>query len=193
MTGGAEVRLVISYGNARLSRLVVREELRRSQQMDLLWRVQPDDHSSSFLELWVDVGMTKGLKLTLTPPQGAGLPPLDIDWPDVDTGWTLPGPIAMVAAVDEPGGQLAHLSLAPMVAIGPPAAAPPGVWALSVRTTEAEPVRITARVQRDDTPAGYPTLGRQSWLDHPRAWDWDAEARGCVRPPARPRMPPAAP
>ena len=183
MTGGAEVRLVISYGNARLSRLVVREELRRSQQMDLLWRVQPDDHSSSFLELRVDVGMTKGLKLTLTPPQGAGLPPLDIDWPDVDTGWTLPGPIAMVAAVDEPGGQaLVHLSLAPTVAIGPLAAAPPGVWALSVRTTEAEPVRITARVQRDDTPAGYPTLGRQSWLDHPRAWDWDAEARGYLAP-----------
>ena len=46
----------------------------------------------------------------------------------------------------------------------------------------AEPVRVTARVQRDDTPAGYRTLGRQSWLDHPLGWDWDAEARGYLAP-----------
>ena len=43
-------------------------------------------------------------------------------------------------------------------------------------------VRVTARVQRDDTPPGYRTLGRQSWLDHPLGWDWDEEARGYVLP-----------
>jgi hypothetical protein len=55
-----------------------------------------------------------------------------------------------------------------------------------LRTTVAEPVRVTARVQRDDTPPGYRTLGRQSWLDHPLGWDWDEEARGYLAPrPAR--------
>jgi hypothetical protein len=183
MTGGGEVRLVIAYGNARLSRLVAREELRRSQPMDLSWRVQPDDHSSSFLELRVDAGMVSGLKLALTPPQGSNLPGLDIDWPMAGTGWTLPGPVALVAGVAETGGQaLVHLSLGPTVGQGALAATPPGAWTLSVRTTEAEPVRITARVQRDDTPPGYRTLGRQSWLDHPRGWDWDDELRSYVAP-----------
>jgi hypothetical protein len=183
MTGGAEVRLVIAYGNARLSRLVAREELRRSQPMELSWRAQPDDHSSSFLELRVDAGMVNGLKLSLTPPKGSNLPELDIDWPQAGTGWTLPGPVAMVAGVAEAGGQaLVHLSLGPTVGQGAFPATPPGAWTLSVRTTQAEPVRITARVQRDDTPPGYHTLGRQSWLDHPRGWDWDDELRGYLAP-----------
>jgi hypothetical protein len=183
LTGGAEIRLVIAYGNARLSRLVAREELRRSQPMELSWRVQPDDHSSSFLELRVDAGMIHGLKLSLTPPKGSNLPGLEVDWPQAGTGWTLPGPTAQVVGVAEAGGQaLVHLSLGPTVGQGAVAATPPGAWTLSVRTTQAEPVRITARVQRDDTPPGYRTLGRQSWLDHPRAWDWDIEQRGYVAP-----------
>lgn len=182
VTGG-EVRLVIAYGNARQSRLVARAALRRSQPMELIWRVQPDDHSSSFLELRVDGNMTQGLKLRLTPPAGSGLPALDVDWPATGTGWRLDGPRAAVAAVAEPGGQaLLHLVLGPTVGQGALPAAAPGGWRIRVQTTEAEPVRITARVQRDDTPPGYRTLGRQSWLDHPLAWDWDEEQRGYVAP-----------
>jgi Subtilase family len=185
ITGGAEVRLVIAYGNARLSRLAARGELRLSQSIDLLWRVQPDDHSSSYLELRVDSSMAAGLKLTLTPPVGSGFPALDIDWPQAGTGWQLAGPVAMVAGVKEPGSQaLVHLSLGPTVGRGPLAATPPGAWRLSLRTTEAEPVWVTARVQRDDTPPGYRTLGRQSWLDHPQGWDWDDELRGYIAPRA---------
>ena len=60
--------------------------------------------------------------------------------------------------------------------------APAGAWRVEVRTTVAEPVRVTARVLRDDTPIGYRTLGRQSWLDHPQGWDWDEERRGYLAP-----------
>lgn len=185
ITGGAEVRLVIAYGNARLSRLVARGELRLSHPVELLWRAQPDDHTSSYLELRVDSGMASGLKLTLTPPVGSGLPALDVDWPKCGTGWKLAGPVAMVAGVKEAGGQaLVHLSLGPTVGHGALAATPPGAWKLSLRTTEAEPVWVTARVQRDDTPPGYRTLGRQSWLDHPQGWDWDNEVRSYIAPRA---------
>lgn len=182
ITGG-EVRLVIAYGNARQSRLVARAELRRSQPMELIWRVQPDDHSSSFLELRVDGNMTQGLKLRLTPPAGSGLPALDLDWPAAGSGWRLDGPRAALVAVAEPGGQaLLHLALGPTVGRGALPAVAPGGWRIRVQTTLAEPVRITARVQRDDTPPGYRTLGRQSWLDHPLAWDWDEEKRGYLAP-----------
>jgi hypothetical protein len=91
------------------------------------------------------------------------------------------GPVAAVTSVAEAGGQsLLHLSLGPTAGAG--AVAPAGAWGVALRTTLAEPVRVTARVQRDDTPPGYRTLGRQSWLDHPSGWDWDDEARGYVLP-----------
>lgn len=191
LTGGGKLRLVIAYGNARLARLVARDAMRRSHPLELLWRVLPDDHSSSHLELRVDTNLVAGLKLTLAPPAASGLPALTVDWPAACNGWRLSGPdaapMAAVVAVTEAGGQsLLHLTLGPTVAIGalPPVA--PGAWQVVLRTTEAEPVRVTARVQRDDTPPGYHTLGRQSWLDHPQGWDWDPEARGYLAPrPAR--------
>jgi hypothetical protein len=186
---GAKLRLVAAYGNARLARLSARAALRRSQPMELIWRLQPDDHSSSHLELRADAGMTAGLRLALLPPPGSHLPELDCPWPAPGEGWSLTAasgaPMAAVSAQVEPGGQaLLLLSLAPTVGLGPLASAPPGAWRLTLRTTEAEPVRVTARVQRDDTPPGYRTLGRQSWLDHPLGWDWDAEARGYLAPRA---------
>ena len=179
----ASLRLVIAYGNARQARLVARGELRRSQPMELIWRVQPDDHTSSFLECRVDTNMVAGLRLTLAPPPGSGLPVLDTAWPDAGTGLRLGFPVAAVTATAEPGGQsLLHLALGPTVGLGALPACPPGAWTVTLRTTEAEPVRLTARVQRDDTPPGYRTLGRQSWLDHPQGWDWDPEARGYTAP-----------
>ncbi|MCX7287416.1 MAG: hypothetical protein NTW20_07590 [Rhodobacterales bacterium] len=180
---GAHLRLVIAYGNARQSRLVARAELRRSQPLDLIWRVQPDDHSSSYLECRVDTNVVAGLRLTLVPPPGSGLPALDVPWPEAGTGWHLAGPLAAVTSVVEAGGQsLLHLALGPTVGLGALPASPPGAWTVTLRTTEAEPVRVTARVQRDDTPPGYRTLGRQSWLDHPQGWDWDDEARAYIAP-----------
>ncbi|WP_309664056.1 S8 family serine peptidase [Tabrizicola sp.] len=182
MTGG-EVRLVVAYGNARLGRLVARAELRRSAPVQMTWRVLPDDHSSSFLELRVDAGMTEGLMLGMRPPVGSGLPDLTVPWPKVGTGWRLDGMVAAVTSVEEPGGQaLLHLALGPTA--GLMGLCPPGAWQVDLRTTDAEPVRLTARVQRDDTPPGYRTLGRQSWLDHPLGWDWDEELRGYLAPRA---------
>ncbi len=185
MCGGATLRLVIAYGNARLSRLVARDELRLSHPMELIWRVQPDDHTSSHLELRADTNKVKGLWLRLTPPVASGLSELEIPWPEAGQGWQLDGPLAAVTSVREEGGQsLLQLSLGPTAAMGELPACPPGAWNILLRTTEIEPVRVTAKVQRDDTPLGYPTLGRQSWLDHPHGWDWDEERRGYVAPRA---------
>lgn len=181
LTGGAKLRLVIAYGNARLGRLVARDELRRSHPLELIWRVQPDDHTPSHLELRVDTNLMAGLKLELHPPLGSGLLPLTEEWPEAGKGWKLAGPVAAVAATVEAGGQsLLHLTLGPTAGEGP--VAPSGAWRVVLRTTISEPIRVTARVQRDDTPPGYRTLGRQSWLDHPLGWDWDDDARGYVAP-----------
>jgi hypothetical protein len=188
MTGG-EVRIVIAYGNARLSRLAARGELRLSAPMTLHWRVLPDDHSSSFLELRVDRAMTGGLRLKLTPPAASGLPALDAAWPEPGKGWMLTdggGPFAAGSSVAEPGEQaFLLLALGPTAEVGGLPACPPGDWQVELRTTEAEPVRLIAQVQRDDTPPGYRTLGRQSWLDHPESWHWDEALRGYLAPRAQ--------
>lgn len=187
MTGGGEVRLVIAYGNARLARLVARQELRRSQPMALVWRAQPDDHSSSFLELRADQTQVSSLRVRLVPPGASGLPVLDIPWPAPGRGWRLPGPIAAVTAMAEEGGQsLLHLALGPTAGTLAMPATPSGAWQVEVQTVDIEPLRVIARVQRDDTPPGYRTLGRQSWLDHPQGWDWDEDLRGYLAP--RPAM-----
>jgi hypothetical protein len=185
LTGGAKLRLVIAYGNARLARLVARGELRLSQPMELIWRTLPDDHTSSHLEIRTDASMVQGLQVTLTPPSGSGLPVLEVPWPARETGWQLAGPVAALSSIHEPGGTaLLHLALGPTIGLPGLPACPPGGWRVALRTTEAEPVRVTARVQRDDTPFGYRTLGRQSWLDHPQGWEWDTEARGYLAPRA---------
>jgi hypothetical protein len=182
--GGARLRLVIAYGNARLSRLVARDELRLSHPMELIWRVLPDDHTSSHLELRTDAAMIPGLQVSLVPPSGSGLPVLEGPWPAPGTGWQLPGPVAAMSSTVDPAGgtALLHLALGPTVGLPGLPACPPGAWRIELRTTEAEPVRLTARVQRDDTPLGYRTLGRQSWLDHPQGWDWDPDLRGYLAP-----------
>jgi hypothetical protein len=85
--------------------------------------------------------------------------------------------------VDPVGGTaLLHVALGPTVGLPGLPACPSGAWRIEVRTTEVEPVRLTARVQRDDTPQGYRSLGRQSWLDHPQGWDWDPDLRGYLAP-----------
>jgi len=182
--GGAKLRLVIAYGNARLSRLVARDELRLSHPVELIWRAQPDDHTSSHLELRTDAAMTPGVRVRLTPPQGSGLPELEVPWPASGNGWQLAGPVAALTAGADvsPGTALLHIALGPTVDLPGLLACPPGAWRVEVRTTEAEPVRLTARVQRDDTPQRYRSLGRQSWLDHPNGWDWDEDLRGYLAP-----------
>jgi len=183
ITGNARIRVVVAYGNARRGRLVARNEVRRTAPMQLIWRVQPDDRTSSFLELRAPQTQVAGLKLQVVPPKGSGLPSLEIDWPAPETGARLPGPIAAVSGSQEEGGQ-SHV----LIALGPTAwsgampAAPSGAWQVRVQTSLIEPVLVTARVQRDDTPPGYWILGRQSWLDHPLAWDWDEELRGYIAP-----------
>ncbi|MGL4238297.1 S8 family serine peptidase [Tabrizicola sp.] len=189
MTKGEELRLVIAYGNARQSRLAARDELRISHPITLQWRVLPDDHTSSLLELRVDdtrdvdTPVADGIKLVLTPPVGSGLPKLSVDWPQPGEGWQLAGPLAAVTSVKERGGQaLLHLALGPTVTEGRLPSCPAGAWQVEVHTTKNEPVRLTARLQRDDTPPGYKTLGRQSWLDHPQGWEWDAATRSDTAP-----------
>ena len=184
---GRDLRLVMAYGNARLWRLAARDELRTQHPLTLDWRIQPDDRSASFIELRLNRALCDGVLLRLMPPVGSNLPPFEVAWPKtLPSAWELDGPkgpIGMASFVAEGAGQtLLTVALAPTLSESGMSVAPPGRWRITLTTSENEPVRVVARVQRDDTPAGHRSLGRQSWLDHPEAWGWDAELRAHAAP-----------
>jgi hypothetical protein len=184
---GAEVRITGAYGNARLSRLAARAEARIGRPMVLDWRLLPDDGTASFLEIRVDAAMAPGLALAVQPPPGSGLPPLTVTWPAAPGCWWLHdggrGPVGLASFEVEKGGQaLCLLALAPSCPDPRAARAAPGLWRIEVATKVNEPVRVIARVQRDDTPMGHAPAGRQSWLDHREGWGWDPELRSYVQP-----------
>lgn len=176
----AVLRIVAAYGNARRARLVARSELRAARDMALDWCILPDDHTASFLELRADTSRASSLRLHLVPPDPA-LPTLDVEWPAPGESWCLGSPaLAMVTGVSEPGHRMVHIATAPTA--GTVATAPAGRWQVRISTKDEAPALISMRVQRDDTPAGYRVLGRQSRLDHDRSWDWDEVTRDWTAP-----------
>jgi hypothetical protein len=167
------LQVVLPAGNSHLARGHAEFSLKASAPpKELRWRVQPDDRTESFLEIWYpDRDSSNGssaLEIRITTPTGDVTPFFDAA---SAYAWTLASAVVgwaefYPAAV--PGGcRLIKLSLAPTA--DPDRAvplAPAGVWKVEVRNAGEGQVRdIHAWIQRDDTPFGYPRRGRQSYFD----------------------------
>lgn len=181
------LRVVLPYGNSRRERLVARGTATGSAPLVLDWRLLPDDHSPSFLELRAPGGVS-GLSLRLVPPDSR-VPVLDLIWSKAARGWRLDGPDgrprAAVLPLPDGGPPALLVALAPSERADGGPVAPAGRWRVELHATgAARPV--VAQVQRDDTPSGYRRLGRQPWLDHPADWAWDVETGGFLAPGAGP-------
>jgi hypothetical protein len=169
---GAVLRLVAAYGNAYRGRLVGLGEVSRDRPFALDWRILPDDRTASFLEVRAPAN-ADSLRLRLTPP-GSG-PVLDTRWPDPGERLCLGRPLcAQVSGAAEPGRRVLHLALAANAGRDARAGMV-GAWRVEVMSDDATPVAVSAKVERDDTPAGMRPQGRQSWLDHPTGWTWDSD------------------
>ena len=180
---GCELKLVCAYGNAHRQRLVARACVSRNTPMALDWRVLPDDHSPSFLELRCPRARAGKVWLTLQPPD-AGITALTIGF-DAGIAQVMAkagGPVVAVYPLVERHHAALLVALAPTARLDGGAVAPAGAWRVSINAKGGKDVVVTAKVQRDDTPAGYRRLGRQSWLDHPLAWDWDEQTRDWIKP-----------
>ncbi len=180
---GCKMTLVCAYGNAHRQRLVARACVGRKAPMELTWRVLPDDHSPSFLELRCPKARAGKVWLTLHPP-GNRVPPVTVGF-DTATARVISsagGPVAAVYPMAEQHHAALLIALAPTARLDGGAVAPAGAWQVTLTTSGGKDLVVTAKVQRDDTPAGYRRLGRQSWLDHPLAWDWDDQTRDWIKP-----------
>lgn len=163
---GKPLHLVCAYGNAWRGNLVARY----NGAYTLDWRVLPEDHSSSALELRSDDAAA--VTVRVTPPGGPVLEfaPGDGAADLLDNGKV----IARVSRLSQDGDdRITVMAAATADRFGGGGLAPAGRW--QVQVVAGARTATTVKILRDDTPAGYRLLGRQSYFDHPQAHGWDAE------------------
>ena len=182
---GKRLAIVIAAGNSYQQRTHANMTLGRGESRTLHWRVQPDDTSQSFLELWLPPG-AQGVDIEVSPPGRPALPALR--WGQ-SRMW-LDGGSKPLCALIYPErvatgerGTCALLALAPTFSFEAGATTvPSGVWQVKLTNSRAEQVTLDAYVERDDVVIGTRGGARQShfedhfyntsgdpdqWVDHP--------------------------
>jgi subtilisin family serine protease len=166
--------VVVPAGNSREARCHAVVRLNRSKKTARLhWKLLPDDATPSWLEIWLpeakavvvelrDPGGTcrvrcvKG-EMRAAPAQGAL--------------HAACGVIYLERVADSPdNGTMILVALAPTVSADPgvPTAAA-GVWTVELsHDGQADLGEVHAWIERDDTPFGHPTRGRQSHFVDPQ-------------------------
>lgn len=197
--------LILPAGNAYQARTHANARLRPGEKARLHWRIQPDDHSQSFLELWfgieggengqtraTDVSLHQKIEIVLTPPGAtAPLPPMKLGqsgvWPSAE------GPICGLLFPSQSalgqGGPCAVLALAPTATwFENTTLAPAGVWRVEVHNGSQQAVIVDAYVERDDVPLGVANTGaRQSYLED-RHYDTEGGINGFIDQPDNPSL-----
>jgi flavin-binding protein dodecin len=194
---GRACRLVVPAGNAYQARTHASVTLPPGQSATLHWRVQPDDHSQSFLELWFadkqDANRPlEGLALELTPPGATGpLPPIKLGSSGVWPSAAAP----QAAIVFATRSALGHPGACALIALAPTATwfqdsvtTRAGRW--QVRLVHAGKRRVVADayIERDDVALGAADTGaRQSYLED-RHYDTSGGLGGFIDHPDNPSL-----
>jgi hypothetical protein len=178
-----KLRIVLPAGNSHLSRCHAEVRFASlSQVVELHWRVEPDDDTPSFLEIWLPHAgpvppATDRIRLCVEAPGGAGATSLlnetdalpvvlandgEVICAAQSIFRSLPTERRLLLVVLQPTARLYPTST-PQEA---KRIAPPGVWTVRLHNVALTPEQpVQAWIQRDDTPYGYPIRGRQSYFD----------------------------
>lgn len=179
--------LVVPMGNDYAVRGVAYKKLTSQEPtVEVDWVVQPDDRTSSFLEIYARrIGSKDAADLSfeLVGPSG------DIKTLEIATRDLTDPRSKYQTCVLRRGETYAaewsewkpeadsHWDRRVFLALGPTqtfdnfvGSVPDGRWRLKITSRSANTVELLAMVQRDDTPGSYPQRGRQSFLDHRDAW-----------------------
>jgi hypothetical protein len=167
------LRVVLPAGNHYLARCHSGFSLAAATSPDgsievLRWRIQPDDKSASFMEIWLPKTAADQKRpqvaVRLTTPRGETTP-----WIQPGSQWPPPTNhnVRFLVVNLDPAGERPRIVLA----VAPtaetttsPRTAPSGTWLVEVKN-QGGAVSVDAWVQRGDTPFGYPLSGRQSRFD----------------------------
>jgi hypothetical protein len=192
---GAPLCVVLPSGNTRLVRGHAQVQLKAQATLD--WRVLPDDRTPSSMEIWLPPAAASGpgIEVQVRDPNGT-LTPV------VARGGLFPPPAQQPApctidyrSVPVPGGRerivLLLLPTAPVEPLNPnEPVAPAGNWQVTLRNRGVAPLDAHVWIQRDDSPVGYPVLGRQSYFDDPDYVRFDRQGRRLKYDPPHPFVDP---
>lgn len=175
-SSGLNAQLVVPAGNAYQARTHANAELAQGDSVTLHWRVQPDDHSQSFLECWLQDAAqpdatVQGVQISLTPPGQAALPARSVG----DTGVWPSAAAPQCALLFPPTSALGAPGACALLAVAPTArwfkdtvCSAPGVWQVTVTNQGQRAVVLDAYIERDDEVTGTQTGARQSYLQDRR-------------------------
>ncbi len=169
---GGRLQVTVPAGNGYQSRTHANDTLAPGASLPLHWRVQPDDRTQSFLEIWIP-NAAQGVEISVTPPgHEKPLPALRMGQSGM---WLNHGGLPMCGLICPGesalgvGSTCALLALAPTFSRHPKAAtAPFGSWQVTLTNTSTEPVVFDAYVERDDVALGQNTGARQSYFEDAR-------------------------
>ncbi|MCW5652720.1 hypothetical protein [Hydrogenophaga sp.] len=186
---GGRLRIAVPAGNAYQSRTHANATLAPGQAVDLHWRVQPDDRTESYLEIWLPAD-AQGVVIEVTPPgHDHPLPALAQGQGKV---WTDGGEAPLCSLIYPTTsalgsrGTCALLALAPTFSReGTTATAPFGRWRVTLRNTGPAATLFDAYIERDDVALGVHTGARQSYLED-RHYDMSGNVGSFVDDPANP-------
>jgi len=190
---GIPTAVVLPAGNGYRASCHAEMALRKDAADAVTLRVQPEDLSVSFAEIWIDD--LESASLTISPPVGA---PVTLrlsraaqvtDWQSDRigaAGASVKVTIGRVYVRPFPGGRVrVVLALCPTLSHDDPArTAPPGAYGLDLKNLGAAEITARIDVQRDDRLTAFPVYGRQAYLDHPNvdATDPETLSRSMPRP-----------
>ncbi len=151
----------------------------------LSWRILPDDYTDSFLQIWFPEGaLVSDYELKIVPPNGTTNPfPVGADEDVVVELRNTDGDVIMHSIFSDQkfAPKTSALSSRPMIEIAlkgsasydsTDATVPSGDWGIEItRVTELReqegPVStVEAWIERDDSPVGFRTGGRQSYFNN---------------------------
>ncbi len=176
-------------GNNFLWRSHAKFTLAHSAQHRVAWRVVPDDRTSSFVEFWLPHpapgGSVPSADVQVTAPDGTtsgwislGASPFVV--PPAASGMSPIWQVTYDSAATTGSRPRITLIVAPTAVFDPHAPgeplAPSGVWRIDFRNT-GPAITVDGWVGRDDTPIGWPVLGRQAYFDDPAYTRFDHVGR----------------
>jgi hypothetical protein len=174
------LQVTIPAGNGYQSRTHALLQIEKGNSQRLLWRVQPDDTTESYLELWMEPGTKIAIRVTL--PSGQVLPLVQqgnifryaqpssnpISLFSVNYATPLPGTSPCVLFAVAPTSSLTGLR----------PVAPHGLWTIEVTVVGVAAGRthaiIDGYIERDDVALGTRRGARQSRFEDPF---YDKEAK----------------
>lgn len=185
------LRIAVPAGNAYQSRTHANGELQVRRSAELHWRVQPDDRTQSFLEIWLGKG-AENVTITVTPPGGRpALPERGIGQSGV---WLGEGGQPLCGLIFPKDSALGSRGTCALLAIAPTfsrragkTTAPFGVWQVTLTHHRGQPVVWDAYIERDDVALGVNTGARQSYLED-KLYDTSGNIHSFVDDPANPTL-----